>query len=315
MIEEHFRIPSPREGLSLFLRHLPPAPPVSGAPKVVLYVHGATFPSALSIGHRFDGRSWADDLAEAGFHVWGLDFLGFGNSDRYPEMAEPAGDHSPLGRADIASQQIGHAMRFICERHGIGRVSIIAHSWGTMAAGLFASQRPERVERLVLFGPVTWRARRSDPPKIPAWRDLSLQQQWDRFIEDVPPGVPQPLARKDFDEWGSIYLDSDADSRSRSPAGVRVPNGPMQDIAAAWSGELAYDPRLIRAPVAILRGEWDSVVNDADARWLFLSLEASPIKRDVKLSRGTHLMHLESGRFELHREARCFLEEKDTYNR
>jgi pimeloyl-ACP methyl ester carboxylesterase len=127
--------------------------------------------------------------------------------------------------------------------------------------------------------------------------------------------MPQPLDRKDFDEWGAVYLDSDANSRARSPASVRVPNGPVQDIAAAWSGELAYDPRFIQAPVAILRGEWDSVVNDADARWLFDSLQASPVKRDVKLSRGTHLMHLESGRFQLHREARCFLEGQDTYNR
>ena len=31
-----------------------------GAP--VLYVHGATFPSALSVGWRIDGWSWMDDL-------------------------------------------------------------------------------------------------------------------------------------------------------------------------------------------------------------------------------------------------------------
>jgi hypothetical protein len=28
--------------------------------RVVLYVHGATFPSAVSIAHRFDGRSLRD---------------------------------------------------------------------------------------------------------------------------------------------------------------------------------------------------------------------------------------------------------------
>jgi hypothetical protein len=55
--EEHVHIPSPHARLSLFLRYLPPAHDVSLGDRVVLYVHGGTFPSGLSIAHRFDGRS------------------------------------------------------------------------------------------------------------------------------------------------------------------------------------------------------------------------------------------------------------------
>jgi pimeloyl-ACP methyl ester carboxylesterase len=84
--EQHFRIPGPREGLSLFLRFLPALQSENKPRRTVLYVHGATFPSALSIAHRFDGKSWRDTLTEAGFDVWGLDFYGFGHSDRYLEM-------------------------------------------------------------------------------------------------------------------------------------------------------------------------------------------------------------------------------------
>src|SRR5437016_1339176 len=76
--EQHFWIASPLRGLHLFLRYLPPNAPEIGAPKVVLYVHGGTFPSALSFAHRFDGKSWRDALAAAGFHTWALDFHGFG---------------------------------------------------------------------------------------------------------------------------------------------------------------------------------------------------------------------------------------------
>ena len=36
------------------------------------------------------------------------------------------------------------------------------------------------------------------------------------------------------------------------------------------------------------------MVTDADGAWLFDALKNSPIKRDVKISRGTHLMHLET---------------------
>ena len=63
----------------------------------------------------------------------------------------------------------------------------------------------------------------------------------------------------------------------------------------------------IHAPVAIIRGEWDSMCTDADAAWLFNALSASPIKRDIKISRATHLMHLESSRYALYRETETFL--------
>src|SRR5262249_56495467 len=111
--EEHFRIESPHAGLSLFLRYLPPAQKIERDDRVVLYVHGGTFPSALSIAHRFDGWSWRDELCAAGFHVWALDFHGFGLSDPYPEMAEPAEASAPLGRAEGASHQLEVAVRFI----------------------------------------------------------------------------------------------------------------------------------------------------------------------------------------------------------
>ena len=65
------------------------------------------------------------------------------------------------------------------------------------------------------------------------------------------------------------------------------------------------------APVAIIRGEWDSVCTDADARWLFDALSLSPVWRDIKISRATHLMHLEENRFVLYREAETFLIEDD----
>src|SRR5262245_42593582 len=105
--EEHFRIPSPHPGLSLFVRHLPAAGSAVQRHRIpVLYGHGGTFPSALSIAHRFDGRSWRDVLNAAGFNVWGLDFHGFGLSDPYPEMAEPAAVHQPLGCAADCSRQL-----------------------------------------------------------------------------------------------------------------------------------------------------------------------------------------------------------------
>ena len=89
-----------------------------------------------------------------------------------------------------------------------------------------------------------------------------------------------------------------------------MPGGAFQDIYDAWAGELAYDPALVHAPVAIVRGEWDSLCNDADARWLFDALNASRNRRDIKIARATHLMHLEENRFALYRETACFLKDE-----
>jgi pimeloyl-ACP methyl ester carboxylesterase len=310
--EVHFRIASSVDRLELFLRYLAPEQEIAQGCKPVLYVHGGTFPSALSLAHRFDGRAWRDELCAAGFHVWGLDFHGFGGSDRYPEMTEPAEAHPPLGRADCASRQLECAVRFIGRHHGVDRVSLIAHSWGTIAAGRLAGRCPELIDRLVFFGPIARRPKTSEPARYPAWRLVSLKDQWERFTAEVPLGSAPVLSRRHFDKWGEAYLDGDPESRTRSPASVMTPSGPWQDIADAGAGELAYDPELIQAPVAILRGEWDSLATDADARWLFGALKSSPLKRDVKTGRATHLMHLEEGRYALYREAEAFLAGNDT---
>jgi pimeloyl-ACP methyl ester carboxylesterase len=307
--EEHFRIPGPHQGLSLFLRFLPAARSEFEPRRAVLYVHGATFPSALSIAHRFDGKSWRDALNEAGFDVWGLDFHGFGHSDRYPDMSRPASESAPLCIAEDAAQQVAAAARFIVEHQRIENLSLIAHSWGSMPAGQFAGQHPALTERLVLFGPIARRGPRryETPPALPAWRIVTPEDQWNRFIEDVPPHEPPVLSRAHFDEWKELYLDSDPESRSRDPAGVKTPLGPFSEIIKAWHGQLAYDPSQVRCPVAIIRGEWDGLILDDDARWLFDAFTQAPVKRDIKIGRGTHLMHLEAMRPALWRESIGFL--------
>ena len=306
--EQQFRIPGPLPGLHLFLRYPPPTPPSATPHRVVLYVHGGTFPSALSIAHRFDGESWRDTLCAAGFHTWGLDFHGFGAlSDPYPEMADPADAHAPLGRVDSASSQLEAATRFICNYHRTPRISLIAHSWGTLVAGHLAGRCPDLIERMVFFGAIASRGAPSAPTQLPAWRLISLQDQWNRFVADVPDGAQPVLSRRHFDDWGERYLDADPASRTRSPPAVKTPSGAFQDIFDTWAGHLPYDPALIRAPVMLLRGEWDSYCTDADARSLFDALIASPQRRDVKIGRATHLMHLEENRYALYREAQAFL--------
>ena len=48
-------------------------------------------------------------------------------------------------------------------------------------------------------------------------------------------------------------------------------------------------------------------MTDADARWLFDAFSRSTVKRDTKIGRATHLMHLETMRVALWRESIDFL--------
>ncbi|MGN6515991.1 MAG: alpha/beta hydrolase [Rhizomicrobium sp.] len=269
----------------------------------VLYVHGATFPSALSVGYRFDGRSWMDDLAGNGHDAWAFDFLGYGGSDRHPDAPQ---DAPAVGRAGDAAAQIARVADHIARQTGHSAISIIAHSWGTIPAALFASREPARVKCLVLFGPI---AQREGPPSAApsqCWRTVSIAQQLARFVEDVPKDHPPVLIEPGLAQWGAAYLATDKDALTRDPPAVRIPNGPAADIGDAWSGRLAYRPEDVRVPALVVRGEWDSLANDADAAWL-LSRIAHDRKQDVKVPKGTHLMHLERSREELFAAVNRFL--------
>lgn len=300
---QFFRLHGGGDEPALLLTRLPR----EGRP--VLYIHGATFPAALSVGYRFGDRSWMDDLAAHGFDVWALDFAGYGGSERYPEMSGSA-DGAPLGRAAQAAGQIGRAMAHILDQTAKPRVSIIAHSWGTMPAGFYATTHPERIAHLCLFGPVAERdGRRETSGPLLRWRLLTVAQQHARFIEDVPRDHPPVLIEPELHLWGPAYLGTDGEAALRDPAAVKIPYGPVADIADAWSGCLPWRPQDVRAPALVVRGEWDSVTTDADAAWL-LSRLGHPARRDAKIARGTHLMHLEHSREGLFHAVREFLKEE-----
>jgi len=72
----------------------------------------------------------------------------------------------------------------------------------------------------------------------------------------------------------------------------------------------AYDPRRVTAPTLVVRGAWDSVTTDADARWLLNGLGGPAA--DVKVPAATHRMHLERGREGLFEAAGTFLAGRST---
>ena len=282
----------------------------SGSP--VLYVHGATFPSSLSVAYRFAGRAWMDDLGAAGFDTWAFDFAGFGGSERPREMRDDA-NGPPIGRTPDAADQVARVIDYILATTHRERVSLIAHSWGTIPACLCATRFPTRVDKLCLFAPVVCR---DTPNRTPAdavgrWRLVTIAQQLARFTEDLPPAHAPVLIEPTLARWGQAYLASDPDAAMRVPPAVKIPAGPAADIALVRSGTLPYQPEHILRPTLIVRGEWDSVSTEADAHWLLSRISAQR-KLAVTIPKGTHLMHLEHSREGLFATVRDFLGEQST---
>ncbi len=261
------------------------------------------------MAQRIEGRSWRDALCEAGFDVWAFDFYGFGRSDRYAEMDAPADRTGPLCLAADGVQQLDKVVSFILAHERRASLSFISHSWGSMPVGLFAAKQAAPIDRWVMFAPLARRApiRYETLPTGPAWRLISAEAQWDRFVEDVPPDQRPVLSREMFDDWARAYLATDPDASTHQPPAVRVPSGPFVEILRAWHGSLAYDPSQVRAPIAIVRGAWDGLVTDADARWLFDAFTHCTNKRDIKIGRGTHLMLFEQMRHALWKASIEFL--------
>jgi len=269
--------------------------PASGAS--LLYVHGATFPAALSINYRLDGKSWADDLSARGFDLWSFDFAGYGRSEPLAGMHGATGGPDVIpGRGADAAYQIERVVRHITQTTERPRVSIIAHSWGTIPAGLFAGKYPELVHRLVLFGPIGQRKGTGRQPLLSTVQLVGTADQWKSF-QAGPPDGETVISQERFGQWAEAYLATDSDSATRTPPSVAVPSGPAADLSECWNGRFPYDPSLIRCPTLIVRGEWDSVSADEDVAWLVAAMTQVPgHAEDVKLPRGAHRMHLENNR-------------------
>lgn len=273
----------------------------------VLYVHGSTFGADLSVFYALDGRSWADALNDAGFTVWGLDFAGYGDSERYPAASGRA-----AGRLTDVLPQLRRAVAAVRRRNGGRAPSLLAHSWGATLAAAYAAAYPDEIGTLVLFAPVTVRPALipAQPPADgqPSHYPLTVWAQYRRFVADVPRGQPQVLDEAHFQAWGAAFLDTDADAARRLPPAVSTPAGPQLDVRALWSGQALYEPARILAPTLLVRGEWDSVCDANDAGGLLAALVGAA-RAGVTIPGATHLMHLEARRGLLYNEVNTFLRE------
>jgi pimeloyl-ACP methyl ester carboxylesterase len=306
---EIIKIDGPIAGLKLGLLHY--AAPHSGAP-IVLALHGQILPHEANMGFPIGGRSLLRSLADTGLDVWALDYYGFGASDRYPEMNEPANAHPPLGPKEEVADQVAAAVKFLRTRNGDKPIALFGDSRGTAIAGVYASRQPGTLSKLILYGPVTPFTDGTGPPIIPSYTTWTPKDLWSIFSAwaEKNPG-PGTLDQSIYEGWASAMIDSDPTSRTRNPPSIKIPNGGALDSAALPKGQYIFDPSAINVPTLLIMGETDEIASLAGAQWLLSHLRNAPHRRLVVLGNGSHTTQFESERPELYRVLAEFLHEKD----
>lgn len=294
-------------GLKIAITHKEPNVLSNDYP--VLFIHGSSFPSALAFDFKMDNYSWMDILAENGYDVYALDFLGYGNSDRYPEMQNISATGKPVGRAGEVYKDVDRAINFIIQKTGKNKVNLIAHSWGASVAALYATKFSDKIAKLVLFAPITERQNVATAKNIEgSYEAMTPAQRIDAMKRLTPAGQECLLKKEVLETWESEWLRSDSLAAKFNSDSVRFPSGYAQDIEDLLHGRSYYKPADIKTPTLIIRGEWDGYPDNNDAETLFKSLENSGEKKYVVIAAGTHVMHLEKNRIQLYDEVLHFLQ-------
>jgi alpha-beta hydrolase superfamily lysophospholipase len=84
--------------------------------KIVLFVHGATYPSETAFDIALPGGSWMDYVAERGYDAYLVDIRGYGRSTRPASMDAPPDQNPAFATTSEAIKDVGAAVNFILKR-------------------------------------------------------------------------------------------------------------------------------------------------------------------------------------------------------
>ncbi|TXN28577.1 alpha/beta hydrolase [Methylobacterium sp. WL30] len=314
---EEFRVPTGEDGIELYVRNKHPAGQARfAADRILLYVHGATYPASTAFDLPLAGLSMMDYLAGLGFDVYLVDLPGYGFSSRPKQMDRPAADNPPFMRTADAAKAVGVAVDYILKRRGVEKLDLMGWSWGTSTMGLYTTTHNDRVNRLVLYAP-QWIAKA--PPNLGtsgplgAYRTVTRDSARDRWLKGVAGDKRTDLIPAGwFEQWADATWATDAAGAGSSPPVLRAPNGVVADSQAYWqAGKPLYDPGEIRVPTLIIHAEWDADLPSYQAQEYFTQLTNAPYKRFVELGEGTHTVMMEKNRMQFFREVAAFLQEAE----
>jgi pimeloyl-ACP methyl ester carboxylesterase len=312
---ESYYIPARDPGIQLYVRNKRPEAMTTFTPdRIVLFVHGATYPAETAFDLELEGLSWMDYIAQRGYDVYLMDVRGYGRSTRPPEMAQPAKENRPIVHTDVAVKDFETVVDHILARRGVTKINLMAWSWGTVIAGAYAAQNNDKVERLVLYAPLWLRQTPSSirvEGPLGAYRTVTMEAARQRWLTGVAVEKQKDLIPSGwFEAWWKANLEADPVGAEQNPPVVRAPNGVVEDGQRYWNVDTRYyDASQIQVPVLLVHAEWDADTPAYMAQALFARLTGAPIKRYVIVGEGTHTVIMERNRMHLFREVQLFLDE------
>ena len=315
LVMEEFMIPSGDPGISLYVRnkHAQGMNRFRGE-RVLLYVHGATYPAETAFDLQLNGLSWMDYIATRGYDVYLVDVRGYGKSTRPPEMEKPAAENEPIVRTQTAVKDVGTAVEFIRKRRGVDKINIMGWSWGTTIMGWYTARNNDKVNKLVLYAPAWLRNAPSLTDKgdaLGAYRTVTRDAAKARWLTGVPEDKKATLIPAGwYEAWADATFATDPLGAQQTPPVLRAPNGVVADSREHWSaGKPLYDPADISVPTFLAHAEWDQDTPNYMLYAYFEKLTSTPYKRYVQIGEGTHTVIMEKNRMQLFQAVQQFLDE------
>jgi pimeloyl-ACP methyl ester carboxylesterase len=225
--------------------------PANGQPPlpVLFLVHGSSLSARTSYDLTVPGReeySMMNVFAGYGFDVWTMDHENYGKSSRTSTNSNIAS-----GAEDLKA-----AIDLILRETGRKQVHLFGESSGGLRAGVYAMNHPETVDRLVLAA-FTYKGEGS-PTLAKRAEQLDYYRAHNTRLRDreMIHGI---YTRDKAGTTDPAIADVVADMELKF--GDQVPTGTYLDMTANLP---VVDPAKVRAPVLLLRGEYDGIATIDD---------------------------------------------------
>lgn len=310
------------EQVQIFVREKVLSSDDAKARPVVLMVHGGVSPSTLAFDVEHETYSWMEYLARAGFDVFAMDMTGYGKS-AHPNMDDPCNVGPALQKTlipktlnevckpsypfQLVNRQSEHdeldrVIEYIRKLRGVDKVNLLGWSGGGYRTGTYTSQRPEKVEKLVIYASSNYsRQNRSAPPEalpVPGFpitiqsRELAEKQRWFRFAkcpDQIEPGMPDRI-------WEL--------SKQHDPLGMSWGPGVMRAPTRTYWGWNTEEAKRIKVPTLVMLGEFDEL--NASNKDLYQDL-GTDNKVFISIACGSHFLVWEKNHGALHEASRQWL--------
>lgn len=233
---------------------------------------GSGPPVILLHGLGGDGSRWAPNIAPLAqrFHVFALDQIGFGASDK------------PL--ANYHTGMLAEFLAGFMDAVGVEKAALVGNSMGASVATYFAVHYPTRVDKLVLADGAGYRGAPRTAPPTP-------EQQHRSWIQN---GVTLDETREFFRiMWfdKSRVTDEVVEAGLRARLGSAWAIGQIQESGRLGRGGVSEEEmRRIAAPTLIVWGAQDELADPASADRLARDI---PGAKKVLIEQCGHLPQLE----------------------